>query len=196
MNHSQMPIAVRLCFILLKLYMETITELRTESSTTTHISAPAKQKSKSGRRWIIGVTIVYAFFAIGTLAMVALTMTYKVDLVSEKYYQQEVAYQSRIDAANRAKALAEPVAWRILPEANGKVLEITYPQSIIKQGLSGMIMLLRPSTMGMDKTVAIAPDADGKQRVPLQGLLPGFWSLSLEWQSGGTNYYKASDVSL
>jgi hypothetical protein len=176
--------------------METITKLRAEPSTTAHISAPTKQKSKSGRRWIIGVTIVYAFFALGTLAMVALTMTYKVDLVSEKYYQQEVAYQSRIDAANRAKALAEPVAWRILPETGGKVLEITYPQSIIKQGLFGTIMLLRPSTMGMDKTIAIAPDANGKQRVPLQGLLPGFWSLSLEWQSGGTSYYKASDVNL
>ncbi len=180
--------------------METTTEpraeFRVESRTTTTISAPAEQKSKSGRRWIIGVAVVYGAFAIGTVAMVALTMTHKVDLVSEKYYQQEVAYQSRIDAANRAKALAEPVAWRILPEANGKVLEITYPQSIIQQGLSGTIMLLRPSTMGMDKTIAIAPDANGKQRVPLQDLLPGFWSLSLEWQAGGMSYYKASDVSL
>jgi hypothetical protein len=180
--------------------METITEprteLRAESRTNTTIPAPAEQKSKSGRRWIIGVTAVYTFFAVGTLAIVALTMTYKVDLVSEKYYQQEVAYQSRIDAANRAKALAEPVAWRILPEASGKVLEISYPQSMMKQGLSGTIMLLRPSTMGMDKTIAIAPDANGKQRVPLQGLLPGFWSLSLEWQVGGMSYYKASDVNL
>jgi hypothetical protein len=176
--------------------METITELRAEPSTTAKFSALTKQKSKSGRRWIIGVVIVYAFFAVGTLAIVALTMTHKVDLVSEKYYQQEVAYQSRIDAANRAKALSEPVAWRILPEANGKVLEITYPQSAIQQGLSGTIMLLRPSTMGIDKTIAIAPDANGKQRVPLQGLVPGFWSLSLEWQAGGTSYYKASDVNL
>ena len=151
---------------------------------------------KSGRAWIIGVTAVYSSFAIATIAIVALTMTHKVDLVSEKYYQQEVAFQSRIDAANRAKALAEPLSWRIIANESGKSLEISYPQSMIQSGIAGTITLLRPSTMGVDKILSIQPDANGKQRVPLQGLLKGFWSLSIEWQSGGISYYKASDLSL
>ena len=151
---------------------------------------------KSGRAWIIGVTAVYSTFAIATIAIVALTMTYKVDLVSEHYYQQEVAFQSRIDAANRAKALAEPLSWRIVATPQGKVLELTYPQRMTQSGIAGTITLLRPSTMGMDRIITIQPDSDGKQRVPLQNLLAGFWSLSIEWQSGGMSYYKASDLSL
>lgn len=160
------------------------------------VTTNVASQRKSGRAWIIGVAVVYSAFAIGTVSMVALTMTHKVDLVSDKYYQQEVAYQSRIDAANRAKALSEPITWRIVHGTTGKILEITYPTSMTKQGLSGTITLLRPSAMGVDKTIAIAPDADGKQRVPLQGLLTGFWSLSLEWQAGGTSYYKESDMHL
>ncbi len=156
----------------------------------------SETKQQSGRSWLIGVIAVYSAFALGTLGMVGLTMTKTVDLVSDKYYQHEVAFQSRIDAANRAKALAEPVQWRVVETVSGKSLEITYPQSTVQQGLKGTITLFRPSALGFDKTLAVKPDANGKQIIPLEGLLRGLWTISLEWQTAGTSYYKASDVKL
>lgn len=158
-----------------------------------HISSSAK---KNGRSWVIGVIVIYSAFALATLGIVGFTMTQKVDLVSDKYYQQEVAFQSRIDAANRAQALAEPVRWRVVEQTSGKVLELTYPQDMIQRGMQGIITLFRPSVMGVDKTFSVNVDTNGKQYIPLNGLLKGFWTISIEWQAGGVSYYKASDVQL
>lgn len=162
--------------------------------TKPHIASSAK---KNGRSWVIGVIAIYSTFALATLGIVGFTMTQKVDLVSDKYYQQEVAFQSRIDAANRAQALVEPVRWRIVEHtSSGKMLELTYPQDMVRRGIQGTITLFRPSVMGVDKTFTVNVDANGKQYIPLNSLLKGFWTISIEWQAGGVAYYKASDVQL
>jgi hypothetical protein len=156
--------------------------------TTTH-------SPNSGRAWLLGVIGVYSTFALGTLAVVGFTFTQKVELVSEKHYQQGVAYQTRIENANRTEALTEPLSWRIVN--GGKTLEITYPASLLASGdVSGILTFTRPSSSAMDRSVRVSVDADGKQRIPLGDIHSGFWTISLEFQSGGKGYFKESNVNL
>jgi nitrogen fixation protein FixH len=151
--------------------------------------------AKSGNKWLLGVIGVYSTFALGTLAVVGFTFTQKVELVSEKHYQQGVAYQTRIENANRTAALTEPLSWRIV--GNGKILEITYPASMLASGdISGAVSFVRPSSSAMDTQFVVQIDADGKQRIPLDKIQSGFWTISLELKSGGKEYFKASDVTL
>jgi nitrogen fixation protein FixH len=118
-----------------------------------------------------------------------------VELVSEKHYQQGVAYQTRIDNSYRTADLAEQVSWRIVDA--GKVLEITYPAPMRTLGdIVGTINFMRPSASAMDKKFAVKIDADGKQRIPLDKIQSGFWTISLDLQSGGKGYYKESNVNL
>lgn len=155
----------------------------------------ALNQPKSGKAWLLGVIGVYSTFALGTLAVVAFTFTQKVELVSEKHYQQGVAYQARIDDANRTAALAEQISWRIIEE--GHVLEIAYPASIIaSQDISGTVNFMRPSSSAMDKKFPVQIDASGKQRIALDDIPSGFWTISLEFQSGGKGYFKESNVNL
>jgi nitrogen fixation protein FixH len=149
----------------------------------------------SGRAWLLGVIGVYSTFALGTLAVVGFTFTQKVELVSEKYYQQSVAYQTRIENANRAAALTEPLSWRIVN--GGKTLEISYPASLLALGnVSGVLTFARPSSSAMDKSIAVSVDANGKQYIPLDKIQSGFWTISMELRAGGKEYFKASDVKL
>lgn len=149
----------------------------------------------SGKAWLFGIIGVYSTFALGTLAVVGFTFTQKVELVSEKHYQQGVAYQTRIDNSHRTAELADHVSWRIT--GAGKVLEITYPAQIRTSGdIAGTINFVRPSASAMDKQFAVKIDADGKQRIPLGSIHSGFWTISLDFQSGGKGYYKESNVNL
>ncbi|MCS6808942.1 MAG: FixH family protein [Bacteroidota bacterium] len=152
--------------------------------------------AQNGKAWMIGVLVVYSSFALITLILVVLSFKQKVDLVSDTYYQQEVAFQERIDAANRAYALAEPVQWRIVERSEGKVLEIIYPQQMRSAQLSGTITLFRHSALGLDAVFPVQPDSTGRQYISLAGFMQGFWTVSLEWTYNKQSYYKAADIML
>jgi hypothetical protein len=177
------------------------------------LSAPSESVARNkkprsgaaGRRWAIGVIIIYTAFALGTLGVVGFTMTQKVDLVSENYYKREVEFQRRIDAANRAASTKDVPRWRVVRDASGARLEISFPPSMLAlmQGqngengsVSGTLTLFRRSTLGEDRTTPLSPDADGVQRIDLSGLRAGVWNIQMEWQINGQDYYKESDIHL
>lgn len=167
---------------------------------------PQKPRSNAaGRRWAAGVIVIYTMFALGTLGVVAFTMTQKVDLVSENYYKREVEFQQRIDAANRAASAQDVPQWRVVRGASGAILEISFPPSMLaalsrqnsgEGSISGTITLFRHSALGEDATTPFAPDANGLQRIDLSRLRGGLWNVQMEWQAGGQNYYKESDIHL
>jgi nitrogen fixation protein FixH len=163
-----------------------------------HISHIHQRKRSTGKTWMFGIIGVYALFALATLGWVGFTMTQKVELVSPSYYQQEVAYQQRIDNAKRAMNLPEPLQWRLVSDAQGeRILEITYPKDQLQQGaVQGTITFLRPASLTMDKTVRVQPDAQGKQRIPLAAMDKGLWKVSIEWHVSGVGYYKETDLKL
>jgi nitrogen fixation protein FixH len=171
---------------------------RSHQQQTRPSSADASAANSAGRVWLVGVVVAYTSFALGTLAVVAFTFTQKVELVSDKHYQQGVAFQQRIEAANRAAALTEPITWRIsITSQNKHALEILYPAELRAQGeMRGTITFLRPSSTEMDKRFAVQVDADGKQRIPLDSFAKGLWSVSLELSAGSKHYFKALDLKL
>jgi nitrogen fixation protein FixH len=167
---------------------------------TDHPSHIQTAQASSGKSWMFGIIGVYALFALATLGWVGFTMTQKVELVSPSYYQQEVAYQQRIDNAKRAMNLAEPLQWRVVTDAQGvRFLEIIYPKDQLQQGQSavqGTVTFVRPASLTMDKTVAVQPDEQGRQHIPLTVMDKGLWKVSVEWKVLGVAYYKETDLKL
>ncbi len=53
--------------------------------------------------WGVGIAIVYILFVLGMLTLVFKSRSQKIDLVTENYYQQELAYQEEIDAKQRVE---------------------------------------------------------------------------------------------
>jgi hypothetical protein len=136
--------------------------------------------------WGWGIAIVYGLFALGTLGVVAFTMTQKIELVSPDYYAREVAYERQLDRIRQADAIEQQVACEL--SRNGRVIEVRLPASM--SGACGTVTLYRPSSAAMDREIPLALDATGVQRIPTDRLAAGFWRVRLLWKAQDREYYR------
>jgi hypothetical protein len=147
----------------------------------------AEAETKSRRSfWGWGVAIVYTVFALGTLGVVAFTMTQKVELVSPDYYAKEIAYEEQLRRIRQGNALEEQVSCQL--SADGRFIEVRFPASMA--GARGKLTLYRPSESSLDREYALAPDPAGVQRIPAENLTRGLWRVKLTWRANSEEYYR------
>ena len=136
--------------------------------------------------WGWGIAAVYSLFALGTLGVVAFTMTQKVELVSQDYYASEVAYEQQIERMRNTSASEQQAVCEL--SRDGQFIEVSFPASM--KDARGTLLLYRPSASALDRTISIAPDAQGAQRIPTGRMAPGLWRAKLLWKASGQEYYR------
>ena len=141
--------------------------------------------------WGAGIAIVYTIFALSTTAFVAFAMGRRVDLVSDDYYAQSLQVDERMEATRNGFALGE--ALRV--EREGGAVVVTY-RADDASAAAGRIRLYRSADATADREVPMSLDADGRQRLPLDGLAPGAWRLQLEWEIHGRPYFVERALTL
>jgi hypothetical protein len=142
--------------------------------------------------WGTGIALVYTAFATGTAAFVVFALRQPVDLVTRDYYAQALAHDARAEAANRAASLGSALTVSVL--GAGSALEVAWPGAARRPALSGTITMYRPSDSAADRVFTVAPDAAGRQRIPLAGVQSGRWRIQLAWTSAGVDYYAERDI--
>ncbi len=147
----------------------------------------SENKTEQPRKslWGYGIAAVYTAFALGTLGVVALTMTQKVELVSNDYYQQEVAYEQQIERQRQTNKLVHDATCKLT--ADGKFIEIKFPSAMATA--KGHLKLYRPSDSSLDREFEVTPDAGGTQLIAADKLTSGYWRVKLQWKWGGQSYY-------
>lgn len=143
--------------------------------------------------WGHGVAAVYTTFATATLWFVVFAIGHPAELVSADYYERAVEHDSHAAAVGRTAALAEAVTARV--DADGRVT-IAVPRQSPADAITGRAMLYRASSAGDDKSYPLALDPNGQQTLPTTGLPSGHWTLKLQWQTGGHDYYAERPVIL
>ena len=63
--------------------------------------------TKKNKAWPIGLTIVFVVFFLYLIEFIILSLMNRTDLVTENYYEEEVAYQDQIDRMERSKDLSQ-----------------------------------------------------------------------------------------
>ena len=144
--------------------------------------------------WGWKIFILYTGFVIMTLIVVIYTMTQKVELVTDDYYKEEIAYQKQIDRIKNAKRLKDPLTVEYLPSK--AIIVFTFPDEHVKVGLDGSILFYRPSDTSEDRKVIIKPDDHGIQMLNVRKLPTGYWRVKVLWSSGGTEYYINKELVL
>ena len=142
-------------------------------------------KTKGKSMWGWGVGAVYTVFALGTLGVVAFTMTQRIDLVSEDYYQKELKYEQQIDRTRNTTDLQNQLTCETVD--NGQAIKLQFPAGM--REVKGSVLLYRPSISGMDRELEIKVDAAGTQVIPVARLKPGYWKAKVTWSSEGREYY-------
>jgi nitrogen fixation protein FixH len=144
--------------------------------------------------WGTGIGLVYATFVAATIGFVVFALGQPVELVSADYYSRSLTYDERLEAVHRADALGDAVRWT--RTADARVLIVTLPREHAATAAMGTLTLYRPSSVKADRTVPLALDARGEQRLSLDGLAPGRWILKVDWQVQGRSYYRESAVDV
>ncbi|MCK6616367.1 MAG: FixH family protein [Cyclobacteriaceae bacterium] len=132
-------------------------------------------------RWIILSFVLFAGF-IGVI--VAISMRQDVNLVSKNYYQDELAYQQKLDRKNNTEQLSVKPEISVL---DNQYLKIYFPEAkFIEQGT---VQVFRPSSDKLDQQFKLQASADSVQLFQMNRLEPGAYRVKLEWTMEGTDYY-------
>ncbi|MFD0863821.1 FixH family protein [Sungkyunkwania multivorans] len=136
--------------------------------------------------WGTGIVITFIAF-IGFILYFVITLTtnsaYHHELVTEKYYEQELGYQKEIDAERNARAL--PID--IVLEKTAEGMEIRFPESLDPKAIKGKISLYRPSNKQLDFDIPIVL-SKSHLLIPEQRLVDGRWDIKIHWEYDQKEY--------
>lgn len=137
--------------------------------------------------WPWAIISVFALFITGTMGLVIMACSQRVDLVSSDYYEQEIKFQGHLDRARRAQRLA---AGALVAYDGGKhQITIALPAEQVRQTVIGRIQLYRPSAAGLDRQFQLELDPNGVQSLATEELLPGLWKVRVSWTAGNQEFF-------
>ena len=134
--------------------------------------------------WGKGIVIAFILFAAALFAAVGFTLSQRVDLVTDNYYEKELKYQEHIDVLKETGNLES----RLLIQNSEGAVVFTFPDG--KTVPAGEINFYRPSDASKDFSVNVSTDGNGIQLVPTAKLDRGMWKVQVTWYSGNKKFYK------
>jgi hypothetical protein len=142
--------------------------------------------------WPFGVIAAFGLFFIGMASVVVIAATHRDSLVSNSYYEQELKFQSVIDASTRAKNAGATIAF---DAASGRVT-LALPVAQMQLKPSGKVQLYRPSAAGLDREFLLEPKNDGTQTLNISALTAGLWQVRAVWNVGGQDYRLEQKITI
>lgn len=143
--------------------------------------------------WMHGVVFALAGFIIFILSMIFLfTKDWQnAELVSDNYYEEELAYQEVIDAKTNADNLPEKPVY--IQSSEG--IRLQFPQSHSVEGKRVNCHLFRTNDAKLDVRKDLFLDATHQLLIPAKVLVPGSYTLKIKWESQG-KYYQIDYIVL
>jgi len=105
------------------------------------------------------------------------------DLVTEDYYNQEIKYQQRIDATQRAQSIGQI---EVIRSADG--ICVKFPDEF-DNSTTGDLHMYKPDNAKLDVVLPIALNDEKQQCVMGSTITPGLWSVKVSAIFGGQTYY-------
>ena len=142
--------------------------------------------------WGLKIILSFVIFATGITVIVVMSMSANVDLVHEKYYEQEINYQKQIDILERSKSLKSDLS---VNDEEGYIL-LTINNYQQYSGLYGKINFYRTADAERDYFVDLKFDESGKQLIPKNDMINGAWKIKFELNGNGENYFVEKNIYL
>lgn len=140
--------------------------------------------------WENGVVFALVGFIIFILSLIYKyqSSSNPFDLVTEKYYEEELLYQDEIDAYNRTNLLDSIPMYSI----SEKGILVQFPKKIIYTEIE--ILLRHPSKKSSDIKSQLLIDSQWNFLIPSKFLEPSLYSMKIKWKDKNLNYRKDYEV--
>lgn len=141
--------------------------------------------------WGHKIAIVYSLFAGFMIFMLVLSMQEKHELVTENYYENELAVQGRIDADKNMKAADFKV------DISSKNREILLSFKGLPSGEipTGKVNLYKPDDISLDESMEVKLDRDKNMMIKPVGDR-GRYTVSIRFEVSGKDYYTEKQIVL
>jgi len=140
--------------------------------------------------WGIKILLLYLGFVAMIIALVVGSSMQEIHMVTDDYYEEELAYGEQIQRIKNTQELPERVEIAYDKE-NHKII-LQYPEQF--GDISGKMVLYRPSDSQLDREIEIDLDEALKQEIATEDLLYGMWRLKINWQAEQKDYYQEEVV--
>jgi hypothetical protein len=143
--------------------------------------------------WGKKIALVYLSFVAFMGFMVWKCLQQKdINLVSEDYYQKEIAYQTNIDQMNNTNQLSSELKFDY--KSDGQTVMLGFPKESI--GSTGEVNFYRPADAHKDFKVKLDIANAESQSIPVSNLDRGLWVVKVSWNKDGKGYYKEEKMVL
>ena len=133
--------------------------------------------------WGTGITIFIVLFVTFILSFVFAAARTHTDLYAEDYYQQEIDYQSTIEAKSNAQSVSKEL---FFSQGTNSIIA-HFPPSINMEVGTGKIHFYRPNNADVDATFNIENKND-KMILSKESLIKGKYDLNVCWIENGKDF--------
>ena len=139
--------------------------------------------------WGKSIILVFVLFA-GFIGTMVYRMTReRIDLVSDDYYQNELAFQQHIDQVANARRHSTTT---MTFQKDQQQVVFVLPSTLQK----GEITFYRPGDRRQDFRVMIPAVHPVRKVIPTKTLAKGNWRVQFSWSDGQRTYYKEEQFFL
>jgi len=140
--------------------------------------------------WGTGIVIAFIIF-IGLIVTTGVyLMNQDVQLVSDDYYDKEIAYQQHIDDVARTTELSSDDIILF----DGSLIKLKLPGEISGKNIAGEIYFYRPSDSKLDIKIPFYPDENNQQIIPVENIQKGYWRVQFSWTTDVNGYFSEKSI--
>ena len=144
--------------------------------------------------WPQGIIGFFVLAVVWLAIFIVWATRHQEDLVKPNYYDEELRYQSRIEATSRARQ--QNAVPQISFDNASRAVVLRFPPPAAINSATGTVTLYRPSNAALDRTIPLATGADGVQTIPAAALAAGNWRIKIEWTCAGKDFYAEDAVTV
>ena len=144
--------------------------------------------------WPIGLTIVFIVFFLYLIGFIVLSQLNRSDLVTDNYYEEEMAYQDQIERMERSEQLSQNLV--LNHDVQKRTVELQFPPDFAPHTINGSIIFFRPSNAKQDQIHKIQLDNQGIQSLDIKHLNQGMWRVKIFWRRDSIEYYDEKILSI
>lgn len=139
--------------------------------------------------WGTGIFIAIVLMMSFVGLLVYKSFDYKINKVSEDYYERGLNHTEQMNRVENSKAYADEFFIDY-----SDVCAVQFPKYFTGKELNGEILFFRPSDYSQDKKFKIELDSNAQQVISLEYFIKGKYIVKVTFDTEGEPYYFESDI--